>query len=624
MFKKTIFLMLPALFLSASLLGFQTQKASASSETEIHLTSCEDAYVAGGEKADLNFGLASPIIVRKHEDSAKNDSQGYIKFSIPSGVTSVSKATFDIGLQSPNPTTKDNTFSLYTTSSGWNEGEGKAAGATVDYTVNPTHITYNNIPSLFPANQSPVVFETTAGVARDGRYTVDVTKLVNDYIATFEDTTVANYISFCISSTVNKGESTSFQSKNYAGKEPKLTIVTGEFEDNHNSEEIYEGLTYTTERVLNSSKVPVNMFTMEVDSNSSLAFYTGLPDDSVPLEVGKRATASEQAKAAENNGKNVVAGINADFFNASNDAAIQPRGLVIRDGVEYHPEYNGAMFFGVLKNGDPIIGGADEYYANKGNFDMAVGADIGYLVKNGVPCATNEEAGEHAEGTVNPRTAIGIKSDKSVVMVVCDGRTADSNGMVLTDLAKYMVSKGCITAVNLDGGWSSTMVKKNYETGEFDSCNYPSNGGVQRPLGETILVIDTEEKTPATKEMVTEFVDTYMHMDDIDVDDPGTGLCLGDTGYYNVAKQALLNLESKHSGAIKIFATDADFLDAYNRMRSWATANGEVFNADGFISKTNIVIVNSNNTYVLVIICSAVLIGALFSIAMYKKRKIND
>ena len=633
--KKIISLLILSLTLGLnSINGEQgdlfVKKRASINPVEIILKSSEDSYVSGGINADLNFGKASPIKVRKHTTSAKNDEQGYIKFAIPSGTTSVSKAIFDIGLQAPAATGKVNNFTLYTTESDWSEGTGKAAGLTVDYAVNPTFITYNNVPDIFPANQNPVDFSTPIGAVRDDRFTCDVTVLVNNYIKTFADNTVSNYISFCISSTIDaKAEEFSFQSNNYAGKEPKLTITLGDFDSNEESETVYPGVTYETERILNNAKVPVNMFSLEVAGNTSLSFYTGTPDDKLPLEIGKQASVLEMAEAAEANGKRVLGGINGDFFNSSNLSAIQPRGLVIRDGVEYHSEYNGCTFFGVLDNGSPIIGGRDEYYANKGHIDMAVGGDIGFLVKDGIACETNEEAGEHDEGNVNPRTAIGIKPDNSVVMVVCDGRTADSNGMVLTDLANYMVGKGCEIAINLDGGWSSTMVRKDFSKDSFEVCNYPSNNGQLRPIGDSILIIDTNEEAKANKEMVAGFVYRYMHMEDIDISDNGTGACMGEQGYYAVAKNALLGLEDRYEGAIDILTTDEDFLDAYNRLQAWAIANNETFNQNGF-NQNNILMIMTHgkgNGVVSEIICiSAIILVLCFSfliLIVSRKKKIN-
>ena len=43
-------------------------------------------------------------------------------------------------------------------------------------------------------------------------------------------------------------------------------------------------------------------------------------------------------------------------------------------------------------------------------------------------------------------------------MIVSDGRTDESEGFTLKELSEILIEKGCITAYNLDGGGSSTMV----------------------------------------------------------------------------------------------------------------------------------------------------------------------
>ena len=58
----------------------------------------------------------------------------------------------------------------------------------------------------------------------------------------------------------------------------------------------------------------------------------------------------------------------------------------------------------------------------------------------------------------NPRTAIGQIAPLHYVMVVSDGRTRESAGLSLAELAEILDGLGCQTAYNLDGGGSSTMV----------------------------------------------------------------------------------------------------------------------------------------------------------------------
>ncbi|MDD3142168.1 MAG: phosphodiester glycosidase family protein, partial [Lachnospiraceae bacterium] len=70
----------------------------------------------------------------------------------------------------------------------------------------------------------------------------------------------------------------------------------------------------------------------------------------------------------------------------------------------------------------------------------------------------------------NPRTAIGQISTLHYVIVVSDGRTSESTGLSLLQLAQEFEDRGCTTAYNLDGGGSSTM----YFNGEI--VNNPTDG----------------------------------------------------------------------------------------------------------------------------------------------------
>jgi len=61
-------------------------------------------------------------------------------------------------------------------------------------------------------------------------------------------------------------------------------------------------------------------------------------------------------------------------------------------------------------------------------------------------------------GGLNPRTAIGQRQDGSVLLLVIDGRQAQSLGASFKDLADVMIEYGAINAGNLDGGSSSMMI----------------------------------------------------------------------------------------------------------------------------------------------------------------------
>ena len=70
----------------------------------------------------------------------------------------------------------------------------------------------------------------------------------------------------------------------------------------------------------------------------------------------------------------------------------------------------------------------------------------------------------------NPRTAIGMVEPLHYFFVVADGRTEQSYGLSLYQLADFMQRLGCTKAYNLDGGGSSTMAFRgkviNFPTGD--------------------------------------------------------------------------------------------------------------------------------------------------------------
>ena len=90
------------------------------------------------------------------------------------------------------------------------------------------------------------------------------------------------------------------------------------------------------------------------------------------------------------------------------------------------------------------------------------------------------------------RTALGIRPDQSVVLLVADGRFKHvAEGLSLPELARVMRWLGCTEAINLDGGGSSTMYIKGKENGGI--VNYPSDNNRhdhegQRPVSNAIIV----------------------------------------------------------------------------------------------------------------------------------------
>ncbi len=174
-----------------------------------------------------------------------------------------------------------------------------------------------------------------------------------------------------------------------------------------------------------------------------------------------------------------VAGINAGGFddpNGQGNGSV-PDTMVVYDGKVYF-ESSGIRtgFVGLDSNHvmhvSNMITAAD--IAQK---DIQYGVCFGpVLVANGVPV-------EQAVSGVNPRTAIGQRSDGAILMLVIDGRQVISMGATMDDIVEIMLEYGAINACNLDGGSSSLM----WYGGDYVN-NCASVIGI-RPVPTTFLVL---------------------------------------------------------------------------------------------------------------------------------------
>ena len=476
-----------------ALLPNSLEVVSANEITEtksIKIASIADTHVSAGANADLNYGRYANMNVRGRATKDKNYYESYLKFSLPNVVKSVNEAKLNLTYHTVNDDAVGRKFTIYTTDTSWNEGSGNVNGeenATVE-----NKLTYNTASSLATTHDDNYQKFEITGTApvRGDVLTIDVKSIINEYLKDYEFNDDPTEISFRIVSdgTTNEKDLLFRTKENVNGGAPTLSLTYDYTYTPIEPEEIYEGLSFKEEEIYNSAGFDVDMHTLELDKSSNLSIITGVPYNKVPLQVGLRQTPSGQAQSAQDAGYNVLAAINADFFRINEDDAIQPRGLTVKNGIELTPT-NEWKFFGVLKDGSFIIGDASVYNARKSEIMHAVGGDSGYLVENGVPITVNADGGCHSEDVVAPRTAIGLKADGSVVMTVADGRSDISNGLVLVDLANYMVEQGCVTAINLDGGGSSAMSIKNKETNTFAAVNNPSDGS-EREVGNTLLIID--------------------------------------------------------------------------------------------------------------------------------------
>ena len=187
---------------------------------------------------------------------------------------------------------------------------------------------------------------------------------------------------------------------------------------------------------------------------------------------------------------NVVVSVNGDGYNMSNG---EPGGLLVMKGVEYHPVDKGG-FFAILEDGTAVIGTREEWDKYKPYAQEAIGGFGTRLVKNGEICIDRTD-----DYYINraPRTAVGITKTGKVVFMCLDGRQEPfSCGGSMEEIAQIMREAGCVEAVNLDGGGSTTFVARQEGDDELKVMNSPSDGA-PRSVSTSLMMVSTAPSSTA-------------------------------------------------------------------------------------------------------------------------------
>lgn len=149
-----------------------------------------------------------------------------------------------------------------------------------------------------------------------------------------------------------------------------------------------------------------------------------------------------------------VGGINGGQYEDNNGMGIGgwPEGIVISEGKLRMGDPGGTYdVYGLTKDNVLVVGRMTAQHA----LDMGVRDAVSFgpaLIVNGV--AANYSG---CGGGLNPRTAIGQRSDGAILLLVIEGRKTSSMGATMADLIEIMQEYGAVNAANLDGGMSSSM-----------------------------------------------------------------------------------------------------------------------------------------------------------------------
>ena len=189
-----------------------------------------------------------------------------------------------------------------------------------------------------------------------------------------------------------------------------------------------------------------NIYVADVEVTDGTSILSAFANNT----YGRNITDTTSDMAEENN---AVLAINGDYYGA------RQSGYVIRNGVVYRSQGSNGEDMVISKDGSlSFISESDtttDSLIQKQAWQVLSFGPV--LVENGEVAVTeNDEVGMAMAS--NPRTAIGTVAKNHYLFVVSDGRTSESAGLSLYELANFMKSLGATNVYNLDGGGSSTMV----------------------------------------------------------------------------------------------------------------------------------------------------------------------
>ena len=196
------------------------------------------------------------------------------------------------------------------------------------------------------------------------------------------------------------------------------------------------------------------------------------------LGIQTKTTTSQAADYETATGRDVIFATNGNFFFSDTH---ETRGFLMVEGTQLQTNSSDCVcYFAITKDGSYDI---RDYTEDTSDVYEAV-AGRQWLVKNGVQMRQNAEV-------LSARTAIGLKADGTVVVFVVDGKT-NVSGTTINDMSELMYSLGCVEAINLDGGGSSTFASQRAGSDKLVIRNNPSDASGEREVVSTLLLVKTD------------------------------------------------------------------------------------------------------------------------------------
>lgn len=218
-----------------------------------------------------------------------------------------------------------------------------------------------------------------------------------------------------------------------------------------------------------------NVYVVDIKVSDPSYLKTALANDT----YGRNITEKTSEMATNNQ---AIVAINGDYY------GFRSTGYVIRNGVMYRDTSSGKSQQDLVIDAEGNFSIIDETEVTANDLvskgvQQVLSFGPSLVEDSQITVSENEEVGQSMSS--NPRTAIGQIDTNHYVMIVSEGRTDDSEGLSLYQLAEQFKNLGAKTAYNLDGGGSSTL----YFNGKvINQTVGGSRGGNERSVSDIIYI----------------------------------------------------------------------------------------------------------------------------------------
>ena len=229
------------------------------------------------------------------------------------------------------------------------------------------------------------------------------------------------------------------------------TSVSTSAPDSDNSSAVITDSSYTADgisiTITEKTIADTQVYIADIYLDDPSVLLSGLADGSFGRNISDKTSSIAQEVGA-------ILAINGDYY------GFRDSGYVMRNGYLYRSTAASSSQEDLVIYEDGTFDIIDESDVTAEELQAAGAVQIysfgpGLVEDSELSVTESQEVSQSM--TSNPRTAIGMIEKGHYVMVVSDGRTSESEGLTLYQLARVMQDLGCSEAYNLDGGGSTTM-----------------------------------------------------------------------------------------------------------------------------------------------------------------------